>query len=242
MSFPIDVQGAEGQQWDTSSAQEFALGTALVLQDGRKFRYVQAGASALVVGNVIQAEAPGANFDELVTAAAAVGAESITITTGATAIAINDFNQGYLVVEDDAGEGFVYRITEHGATGTTSAAVMPIAESVQVALTSASTCLLLKSPYKAVIQLPTTATGIIVGIAVLAIAADEFGWIQTRGPAAVLTDGVLVVGEHARISDGTAGAVEPLNRDGTDEDDAEVGLVISVGADTEHSVIYVHFD
>ena len=239
MSFPTDIQGAEGEQFNTYSTQTQELGQALVLRDGRKFRYVENGAALLIVGNVIQSEAPGANFDELVTAAAAMGAESITVTTGATAITKNQFNQGYLMVEDDAGEGHIYRITEHGATGTTASAEIPIAGSVAVALTSASTTLLLKSQYKDVIIMPTTVTGLVIGVAVAPIAATQFGWVQTHGPAAVLTDGTVVIGQHVRASDGTAGTVEALDRDGSAEDEPEFGWVMSVGATTEHSMVYL---
>ena len=239
MSFPTDIYGAEGEQWETYSDQRHVLGTRLVLQDGRTFRFVENGGTLLVTGNVIQAEAPGANFDELAIAAAAAGAESVTVTLGSTAAAVDLFAEGYLFVEDDAGESFLYPVRSHPAAATSATMVVTIWNSIQVALTASSTVLLLKSLYKDVIQLPTTGTGDIVGVAVKAIAADEYGWIQTHGPCGVLTDGTLVIGQHIRASDGTAGAVEPLNRDGTGEDEAELGRVISVSATTEQSLCYL---
>ena len=117
--------------------------------------------------------------------------------------------------------------------------MVTIWNSIQVALTTSSTVLLLKSLYKDVIQMPTTGTGDIVGVAVKAIAADEYGWIQTHGPCGVLTDGTLIVGQHIRASDGVAGAVEPLDRDGTHENEAELGRVISLSATTEQSLCYL---
>jgi hypothetical protein len=48
-----------------------------------------------------------------------------------------------------------------------------------------------------------------------------------------------VIGQHARVSDGTAGAVEPLDRDGTAEDEAQVGMVMQVNASTEYSLIFL---
>ena len=270
MSFPTDIYGAEGEQWETYSDQRHVLGTRLVLQDGRTFRFVENGGTLLVTGNVIQAEAPGANFDELVVpSAAAIGAETVTVTLGSTAAAVDLFAEGYLFVEDDAGESFLYPVRSHPAAAvdlfaegylfveddagesflypvrshpaaaTSATMVVTIWNSIQVALTASSTVLLLKSLYKDVIQLPTTGTGDIVGVAVKAIAADEYGWIQTHGPCGVLTDGTLVIGQHIRASDGTAGAVEPLNRDGTGEDEAELGRVISVSATTEQSLCYL---
>ena len=239
MSFPTDIYGAEGEQWETYSDQRHVLGTRLVLQDGRTFRFVENGGTLLVAGNVIQAEAPGANFDELVIAAAAAGAESVTVTLGSTAAAVDLFAEGYLFVEDDAGESYLYPVRSHPAAATSATMVVTIWNSIQVALTSSSTVLLLKSLYKDVIQLPTTGTGDIVGVAVSPIAADEYGWIQTHGPCGVLTDGTLVIGQHIRASDGVAGAVEPLDRDGSNENEAELGRVISLSATTEQSLCYL---
>jgi hypothetical protein len=239
MSFPTDIHGAEGEQWQSSAARAHMLGTKLVLQDGREFRYVENGGTLLVAGNVIQAEAPGANFDELVMAAAAVGATAVVVTTGSTAVSIDDFRDGAVFIEDDAGESFYYPLGSHGAVATTTAGTFTLRDggTIQVALTAASTCLLVKSLYKDVIQFPTTATGAVVGVAVSAIAVNHFGWIQTNGPCGVLTDGTLVIGQHVRVSDGTAGAVEALDRDGSAEDEAEIGRVISLSATTEHSLI-----
>jgi hypothetical protein len=240
MSFPTDIYGAEGEQWNTYSDQRHVLGTRLILQDGRTFRFVENGGVLMVAGNIIQAEAPGANFDELaVASAAAIGAETVTVTLGSSAATVDLFAEGYLFVEDDAGESFLYPIRSNPAASTSASLVVTIWNSIQVALTTSSTVLLLKSLYKDVIQLPTTGTGDIVGAAVKAIAADEYGWIQTHGPCGVLTDGTLVIGQHIRASDGTAGAVEPLDRDGSGEDEAELGRVISVSATTEQSLCYL---
>ena len=239
MSFPTDIYGAEGEQWETYSDQRHVLGTRLVLQDGRTFRFVENGGTLLVAGNVIQAEAPGSDFDELAIAAAAAGSESVTVTLGSTAAAADLFAEGYLFVEDDAGESFLYPVRSHPAASTSATMVVTIWNSIQVALTTSSTVLLLKSLYKDVIQLPTTGTGDIVGVAVSPIAADEYGWIQTHGPCGVLTDGTLVIGQHIRASDGVAGAVEPLDRDGSNENEAELGRVISVSATTEQSLCYL---
>ena len=240
MSFPTDIYGAEGEQWNTYSDQRHVLGTRLILQDGRTFRFVENGGTLLVAGNVIQAEAPGANFDELVVpSAAAIGSDTVTVTLGSSAATVDLFAEGYLFVEDDAGESFLYPVRSPPAAATTASLVVTIWNSIQVALTTSSTVLLLKSLYKDVIQMPTTGTGDIVGVAVKAIAADEYGWIQTHGPCGVLTDGTLVVGQHIRASDGVAGAVEPLNRDGTGEDEAALGRVISVSAPPEQSLCYL---
>ena len=240
MSFPTDIYGAEGEQWNTYSDQRHVLGTRLILQDGRTFRFVENGGTLLVAGNVIQAEAPGANFDELVVpSAAAIGSETVTVTLGSSAATVDLFAEGYLFVEDDAGESFLYPVRSHPAAATPASLVVTIWNSIQVALTTSSTVLLLKSLYKDVIQMPTTGTGDIVGVAVSPIAADEYGWIQTHGPCGVLTDGTLVVGQHIRASDGVAGAVEPLDRDGTHENEAELGRVISVSATTEQSLCYL---
>jgi len=50
-----------------------------------------------------------------------------------------------------------------------------------------------------------------------------------------------VIGEHVRASDACLdGSVEPLNRDGTAEDEQECGVVLVVTATTLHSLIWLN--
>src|SRR3990167_9388672 len=95
--------------YDETSAQFHKLGELYIDPFGSKFRYVQAGASALVTCNLLQEAAEGTNFGAMgVQAAAAIGDTMIPVTLGGTAVTANQFENGDLVVEPSTGIGQVF--------------------------------------------------------------------------------------------------------------------------------------
>lgn len=223
------------------TTQQYPLGTKLLFADGRKFTYAGAASgAATVAGKVYQSEAPGANFDDIVVPATAIGARALTVTTGATAITADDFNGGYVVVQDDTGEGYAYLVEDTAAVSATTlgAGALSLAEGIVVALTSSTTVLLLKHPNKLVIVHPSPNTASIVGAAQSVIGTSKFGFLQTNGIAAVLTEGTVVIGQRVRVSESVDGAVTPLDFDeATQADYGDLGQVAEVAVDTEHSAI-----
>lgn len=233
---PLKTQGFSQDIYKQSSVQLEALGTLRVLSDGRAFAYARAGAVALAAGKLTQAAAPSANAnDETVAASAAVGDMSISVTFGG-AVTADFYKDGYLWVNDDTGEAHVYRVRSHAA-GTT-AVIVYLKDPIRVAVTAGSgTVSLIQNPQDLVIVLPTTATSVPIGVPPIPVDINYYFWNQVKGPCSILTDGTVVIGQHVRLSDATAGAVEPLDRDGTDENEAEIGTVLSVNATTEYSLI-----
>jgi len=66
-----------------------------------------------------------------------------------------------------------------------------------------------------------------------------YGWFQTHGPAALLTDGTLTLVTPAVRSNGTAGAVEVLDS-GADAECQIIGQVMCVSATTEYSLVWMN--
>jgi hypothetical protein len=176
----------------------YVLGQAAYGRDGTVFHYCQAGASALVAGNVIQSPAQIANHLNMApSATVAVGATTMTLTPGATGGAANLYQDGTLIVSTTPGLGQTFRVRSHAAiTASTAFDIFLYSDdAVAVQLTTTSRLDLQQNVYKGVIQAPvTTLTGAIVGVAPYAIAATEYGWLQTWGPCGVLIDGTPAVG------------------------------------------------
>jgi len=233
---PLKTQGFAQDIYKESSVQLEELGTLRILSDGRKFQYARAGATALAAGKVTQTAIPSANAsDEVVAASAAVGDMSISVTFGG-AVTADFYKDGLLWVNDDTGEGHLYRVRGHAA-GTT-AVIVYLKDPIRVAVTAGSgTVSLIQNPQDLVLVYPTSGTGAPAGIPPIPVTANCYFWNQVAGPVPVLTDGTVVIGQHVRVSDAVAGAVEPLDRDGTDENEAEVGTVLAVNANTEYSLI-----
>jgi len=244
MSFPALIHGTEGEQFSTYTDKRWPLGTKMILQDGREYRFGQAAGTGIAVGKLCAATANGGNFDELaIPTAVAAGTRTFNITNGATTIAANDFEDGYVNVEDDTGEGHLYKIKSHGIEAAGSAAVeVTLANpgGVKVAFTTSTTVGLMTSPYKDVIIHPSPNVTALVGVTAAAVTADYYGWFQVRGPGSVLIDGTVVIGDSVMASDATDGAVEAFGlTEGTPNVEIApiVGTVIEVAATTEHGHI-----
>ena len=197
------VQISAQDLYTFSTTQQHVLGEKVFSPDGRAFRYVKAGAVALVPGNVLQGPAlNAAHVDSTPSAVSAVG--DTTITTSAITVTANQYAGGYLVVEKGTtGSGQCLLIKSHPAS-TAAPCVITLSDPFQVATSGTITIDLIANQYNGVVVTPATATANIVGVAVGAIPAASFGWIATRGIAAVLNGGG-VPAATTNVGAGTAG-------------------------------------
>lgn len=240
MSFPNFHVGPNGEQFNSySTIRGFRLGDVLKLRDGREFRFAENGAVATVAGKLYQSPVPGTNLDELaVAAAAAEGATSISVTLGTTALSKDDLLDGFVNIEDDAGEGRAYLLASHAAAATGANVTINLApgDHIREALTTSTTVGIWQNPYKDIIVHPSPATAKLVGWAVSDIAANEFGWIQVKGPVSALTDSTVVINEWVEDSASVDGAAAASSS--ADARTHQVGIVMEVAADTEYSFVY----
>lgn len=223
------------------TVQRYPLGTKLEIGDNT-FRYVEFGGTTKA-GDLMAGEPPDAAHDDLdptgtgTGAGVAVGDKIISIATSITLV-VNEYAGGYMVIEADTGVGYAYLIEANEVAAGAANALFRIKLGLAVALNATSDVKLIKSRFKEVLIIPTSIDAIPVGVSVGVGADGSFGWMATKGPWSVLTLDGVTIGEHVRASGATtAGAVVALDRDGTAEDEAEVGLVMDVGATTEQSLI-----
>jgi hypothetical protein len=177
---------------------------------GRTWRYCQAGASDLVVGDALQSAAQIADHQKMTPSAAAIGDKTITLTPGATAGAANLYEGGMAIIDTTPGIGYSYPITGHLAITASTAFVVHLAAGwpVAIALTASSTVTLAHNPFKNVIQSPaSTLTGVPVGVCQHIIGDTEYGWIGTCGLFGTLIQGTPSVGEMVGTPGSAAGAV-----------------------------------
>lgn len=217
------------------------LGCLALTADGRIFRRGEVGGTNIATARLTQSEVPDANMDELVIPTArAINDRTITATLGATNPADNDFAQGYLNVEDDAGEGHLYSIESETDDGTTITLELEGGHGLVVALTTASTVGIWKNPWRDIIIHPSPPTASLTGVTPRAHAASRDGWFQVGGLASVLIDGTVVIGFSVMASNGTDGAVEAFGLTEAapnTEIAVNVGTVHEVAATTEEGTI-----
>lgn len=209
--FPVTV--AQGI-WEESSTAQAVVGSYVETADGRGFRYAKVGAVATVAGKVYQGTALDAtNLQPSgglgVSAAAAIGDTSITISTSIT-LAVNLLANGYLSVDVTPGQGYLYKIRGNTAVSGATGAVITLADPLQVALTTSSKVIVAQNTYTGIVVEPGTPTAAIAGVAHRVTTALYFGWVQTRGAASVLFTGTGVAGKAVgSLSGGTAGSAAP---------------------------------
>lgn len=227
-----------------SDVQQHRLGALGVGDNGDVYRYTKINSSAtdLTAGHLIVSLGREANhINVALSAAAAVGATLVIPTVGATAVDANEYDEGTLVFNDVAPEGYSYTIISHEANAGSLATDVRLERGLLVAATATSEVSLIRNVWNnpAVSQLIAERPA---GVAMSAwdVSVANFGWLKTRGVAAVLVDTAgVTVGYKATISDQVNGAVGVLS----DLDaEFEVGQMMATGTATEFNPIYLTID
>jgi len=214
----------------TGTTQLFSLGTKLEDVWGRVFRYVEYGGT-IAQASMVEAEAPDGAHDDLDIVAAVVG-DTAVVTTTTVSLDVNEYAQGWLLSELLV-SGIAYPIKSH-LVYVTAAATIQLWIPIRTSIAADADISLVKSKYKEVIIAAAAAVAAVVGANAGTGAVDgRYGWVQTRGPAKVLTAGTAVIGEVVTVIT-TAGAIGPT---GADDVSMRVGQVINVGPTTEWSLI-----
>jgi hypothetical protein len=273
VSFDTTIWGKTSEIYKTSSTKRHMLGTRLVLPDGRVYRYAKCGGTALTIGRVCGAIAhnTGLDSDVKVTEARTTaqwddGDLTIRIlTTGSASdtsfnLTSDMYTDGYIWVNDEAGEGQILQIKEHGAeTATGSTAGIDITcyeeEVLTIALTTASQVGLLRNIYDGVrIHAAGVGAGPAIGVAPIAVSASQYFWMQTWGPcpvrggniAALAGDHVGVLNTTGATDTGVPGSFYKVDDTGHYDTPAlasvapRIGYVLQVAsADDEYALIYL---
>jgi hypothetical protein len=217
-----------------SVTQKEELDTIRVENDGRAYAYSLAGATALAAGFVVQTAVATDNAQNetlSATQSAAIGAMSLTMTFGG-AVTASFFKDGYLWVNDETGEGHMYRVADHPA-GQTDVPVY-LKDPVRVALVaSTSQVSLIQNRQALVVIAPSTLTGTPIGVPPIVVTAGYYFWNQVKGPASVYTRGSVIIGNSVCVLTAN-GSVAPK---ATDSVLCTIGTVLRVCADTEYSLI-----
>jgi len=231
MAFPTTISGSYGWEKVQTSDQRHKLGTEMAFVDGRKFRYVEVGGTAITEGLLVASEAPAGNHDEdLAVATTSAGSTTVAVTLGGTAAVKNLYAEGYLFINipilgTSANPHEMYKIKEHAAvaSGGVLTATLDEPDGLVTAVTNGTeTVGLIKSPYKDIVVAPAAVAGRFAGVTTMSMTADYFGWVQVAGIATVAMDGTPAFGTLVGASSNHA------------------GQFLAVGADTTPAVARVH--
>jgi hypothetical protein len=194
--------------YEQSSVQMHKLGAKGETGDGRIFRYAQMG-EAVTLGYLTQSPAiDTATITMAVTTAAAIGAESITFTHGATTSAANEYAEGFLSVSYGTGIGQNLKISDHLAwTSAQTGAVVNLEDPLIVALDTTSKIDVAHNPWNGVLM-DTSQVTVPTGVALRSFTSAYYGWLQTRGVCGVFSDGTITAGYEFNNDGSVAGAID----------------------------------
>lgn len=198
--------------YEESSTQKGRLGSRLRVGD-RTFYYAKLATSANCSGGdvlcapILIASHQGAIIQA---AAAATGANTITITAG-TAFTVNQYAEGYISVATGVGKGQMYRIKSHPVIATAATGVITLYDSLPASVASGPvgfTPSLFDS-----VKVGSAALGVPVGVAPIAVTTGNYFWLQTWGPAAPRHVGATVAAGALAL--GTLGGLANFITTGT---------------------------
>lgn len=180
--------------YKTSSVKLTDLGARKVVGD-RVFRY--ALASGTVAAGEICETQPASVLNA--TAGAVIGTADVGCKLfnwySATAVAKDYWEDGYLISQSGtAGNpGYTYKVKSHPAIATTSTGTLTLYDPIAHIVNTADKYSLFQNPYKSVLQI-TAATGIVAGVAPIAVVSGNYFWLQTYGPCCMKSSAVAVAG------------------------------------------------
>ena len=195
--------------YSSSSTKGASLGQRVYGPNGKEYRYALYGETG-VVGDIYQSSVVDTQFDSLTPYAAATAGDTIVyLTNGTTAVTANQFVDGTLSVSVTPGLGDEYTIVSHSTAANGAVWTLTLDRPIRTGWTVAATKVTARrSPYSGVIKCPTSLTGTVVGVGLYAVTSGEYGWLQTKGVAGVLSDNSTgAIGSDVGVPGATAGSV-----------------------------------
>jgi len=253
--------GGDFNIFDLHATQRYAVGTRVERADGNVYVYGHFGedcAAGTVVGPDTSEGGELEGVDDAVLAPAdcvtttdcTIGSKYIEMTNAG--IVADEHAGGYIAIVSGTGVGYTYRIKGNTATGDPASGTVRIElyDPLQVALDATSDVHIHGSKFAQLIK-ATGAGGensIAIGVTCAAVDFSEqmYAWVQVKGVCCPLADGTLVKGGGITLSDGVAGAIQPLSGGSTAVadliDEREIGQVLIPDASTGQALCQVDFE
>jgi len=208
---------------------------------GRVWAYARAGGSNIARGVMtVSADQDAQRVNLSFATAPAVGDKTVSVTIGTGAATANDYQDGWLVVQDATGEGRAYPIEGHGAITASTAGTFHLKEAIDTAGALAEVNVdLIKNRYDDIVIGPGSDNlDVPTGVPTIALTTLYYGWVQTWGPASVWQDETSAVGAGLSTGDETAGTVDTLAAG-----DPPIGINgPQGGVETEYQLVYLMID
>lgn len=234
MSYITDPKGAQFGLFktDTDPSDFTMLGQRFHTEDGTEVVLFQNADVALASGVLLQHSPIVANHQDISVVAFTPASTStglpasFTATLGATKANVNQYQDGYVVVNSGAGIGQRLRITSSTATAASGVITIVLEDAPAVDLDNTSNVCLIAAPFSGVVISPTTPTAAAAAVSLYPVPASvlntydgtsgellttgtyQYAFAVTQGIVSCLSDvSVAAVGLGIARSTTTAGAI-----------------------------------
>tara|TARA_Y100000310_G_C20467728_1_gene708478 strand:+ start:44 stop:778 length:735 start_codon:yes stop_codon:yes gene_type:complete len=181
--------------YSEEATQSVDLGTRVEMDDGSVFRYVGCDGTGIGVGLLVQyggtvLDIEASSYVVSVATYNGTDAQKSIIELGTGTLTANAYAGGFIVIDSSTGAGQRRKIKSNTTTQ------IVLYDALNTAVSATSHAHLIPNPYNDV-KLSTASgasIGLILGVTVGALTADYYGWIQTRGWAAVKDTATPAIG------------------------------------------------
>lgn len=217
------------------------FGELIQIGDGRNFRHAKAGGSNISPGKLQVAPAQKTNHHNCTAIASAIYTTTPTFTLGATALVAGEYDEGFLSINVTPDVGRTYKIARINAVASGGTANPTLYEGIQTAWTTATRVSLVHNAFNGVIE-DTSAQRRAAGVPMVAILTGDYGWVQTKGVAAVLCDTATTLGAP-QIAGAVAGSIkDQTDILGASSETTVAWADIMAGANTEYRPVTLIID
>ena len=252
MAYPSTLAIDYAAPYETGTAQLYPVGQRAMTTNGDVFRYTLMGSTVGIANVLYQSSIPVANWTtQTHTIALTVGDTELSFDDGGTALTVNQAAGGTILVEETDDLGHIYRIKSNVVTAATET-IMQLEDGVTIQVTVAAAAgnvlTLLLNPWAEVIVSPAGVNSAPnAGIPRVIIAANAYGWLQTRGVASCLietdaTGGALLLGNTCRAANEVAGAVSILDETAGDAEYQHVGYSMETAPTADFGHIFLQIE
>jgi hypothetical protein len=210
----------------TTTTPYFKLGQRGVTPDGREWAYVQA--SAAVSAGHLAVPAAVTSVSTTISSSTDALSRIVYITKASAGWTVGAFADGYVHIDNGTGEGQVAKIKDN----TVDTLELYPEDALGTALAGTST---MKIWTNHLVRKAVTSTKVqnAVGFAQVAFAANDYGWVLTRGMGVAISDTAGTIGKSLVSGGSTAGEVTvgTTAKGGFDEQIVAVCVTASTNVD-----------
>lgn len=220
--------------YQTSTTPIAKLGQRAVTPDGREWVYARAQAA---VAKGLVAIPNGVTAVDTVSSSTDAQSRIVYITKASAGWTVDEFADGWVVVDDGTGVGQTGKIK----TNTTDTLELYPETAFTTALSVVDSDITIRTPWYVDPAAITVKIQSAVGIAQVAFAAADYGWLLTDGVGTVIAGEALTVGGSFVTGDDTVGQVLKGTTAKGEFDEQTLGLcLVSNAAADQQTLVMVH--